>query len=328
MIITNEAFSVRTIKNMAERSQIDFQPIEQRGYIWRTSDVSLYVHSLLIGLLAFHQPCLAAKDDDGVYRIIDGQQRMTSVTRFVNNEFPLTGLSDDDTVDYCGNKYVINGKKFSELPQELQDKILDFQFNVAVMHGATQEQTALMFYRFNLGKQVKKIDLARSKNIKAAEVIAKFRSHPIFNAIFDTDELESFKQDSTIIKIWMILFGKDKNLYHYAEILTDLEITEDEIAEISNVLDKLYDAYDNMILFEKPSKISKYFKEYYILSFVQYVNRFEDGLELGKWIKDFFGDIPAEYKQYGQSQKLYEMTSKIQITGRSIAEFLNITIEE
>ena len=322
MIITNEAFSVRTIKNMSERNQIDFQPIEQRGYIWKPSDVSLYVHSLLIGLLAFHQPCLAAKAEDGSYKVIDGQQRMTSLTRFVGNEFKLTGLSDEDTVDYCGKKYVINGKSFKELPVEFQDKILDFQFNVAVMHGATQEQTALMFYRFNLGKQVKKIDLARSKNLKAAEVIAKFRTHQMFKAMFDKEELDSLKQDATIIKIWMLLFGKDKNLYRYAEILNNLEITEDEVAEIQVVLDKLYDAYDNMVLFEKPSRISGYFRESYMLTYVTFVNKFEDGLTLGKWIKEFFGKIPESYKSYGLSQRLPDITSKTDIVAKSIAEFL------
>ena len=57
-----------------------------------------------------------AQEDDNTMVVVDGQQRLTAVFRYMNNEFSLKKVSKR-----------LEGKKFSELSTELQDKIENYR---------------------------------------------------------------------------------------------------------------------------------------------------------------------------------------------------------
>ena len=90
--------------------RLTIQPEYQRHYIYNDGkrDVAV-ITSLLrgypIGLIYFN------RTPDGNYEVLDGQQRITSIGRFVTGKFAIT--DDQDNVQY-----------FSGLPAELQQRIL------------------------------------------------------------------------------------------------------------------------------------------------------------------------------------------------------------
>lgn len=102
------------------------QPEYQRNYIYGDGkkDVAV-VESLLkgypLGLIYF------VKNADGMYEVLDGQQRITSFARFVNNSWPFA--------------IQINGKPhyFDSLDEDNKRKILDAPLTIYVCEGEPSE---------------------------------------------------------------------------------------------------------------------------------------------------------------------------------------------
>lgn len=117
--------------------QLIIQPEYQRNYIYDKDgkDVAV-IDSLLkgypLGLFYF------VKNSDGKYEVLDGQQRITSFGRFVNNTYPF-GLVDKDG----------NTRYFDSLSPEQQKKITDTQILVYVCEGTADEIQA-WFQRLNI----------------------------------------------------------------------------------------------------------------------------------------------------------------------------------
>lgn len=106
--------------------QLVIQPEYQRNYIYGGTgkDVAV-VESLLkgypLGLIYF------VKNEDGKLEVLDGQQRITSFARFVNNSWPFS--------------VEVNGKPhhFESLEPDLQRKIVDAPLTIYVCEGEPSE---------------------------------------------------------------------------------------------------------------------------------------------------------------------------------------------
>lgn len=106
--------------------QLIIQPEYQRNYIYGDGkrDVAV-VESLLkgypLGLIYF------VKNKDGKYEVLDGQQRITSFARYVNQSWQFA--------------IVINGKEkyFDSLDTDLQKKIVDSPLTIYVCEGEPSE---------------------------------------------------------------------------------------------------------------------------------------------------------------------------------------------
>ena len=83
-----------------------FIPPYQRGFVWEQADKTRFVESVLLGLpipFMFFASC-----DDGRLEIIDGVQRMQTLSAFINNKFTLSKL---EKLNLLENFYF---KNFSE----------------------------------------------------------------------------------------------------------------------------------------------------------------------------------------------------------------------
>lgn len=108
--------------------QLVIQPEYQRNYIYNSGGKDeAVIHSILkgypLGLIYFS----VGQDDNGDDRleVLDGQQRITSIGRFVTGRFAIH-------TDY-------GEQTFSSLPQEQQDLILDTKLLVYVCTGSEKE---------------------------------------------------------------------------------------------------------------------------------------------------------------------------------------------
>ena len=105
--------------------KLTIQPEYQRNYIYADGkkDVAV-IESILrgypIGLLYFNEP------NSGKYEVLDGQQRITSIGRFLQNKFAI--MDFNRTPQY-----------FSSLPQNLQQKILNTPLLIYICQGTEQE---------------------------------------------------------------------------------------------------------------------------------------------------------------------------------------------
>lgn len=107
--------------------QLIIQPEYQRNYIYDKGgrDVEV-INSLLkgypLGLIYF------VKNDDGKYEVLDGQQRITSFGRFVNN-----------TYTFAVNDESGNPRYFHSLSLEEQEKIIKTPLTIYICEGTSQE---------------------------------------------------------------------------------------------------------------------------------------------------------------------------------------------
>ncbi|MFX0138346.1 MAG: DUF262 domain-containing protein [Candidatus Hodarchaeota archaeon] len=158
------------------RTGMLFIPNYQRGLVWRKSDQSKFIESLIIGL----PTSLLFVAETGDYRveIIDGVQRIITLETFVNNDLVL---SDLEALDY------LNGFRFSDLSNFQRSKFLDRSLSLLVLSYETSMEDRLEIYlRMNFkGKILTKSEL---RNILQQgpfiDFIKECSTSPIFQDLF------------------------------------------------------------------------------------------------------------------------------------------------
>ena len=106
---------ITALTGMLDRGQLDLQPQFQREYVWalRPELPSRLIESLLLKIPI--PPIYFGNVPGGRLEVIDGQQRLTTLVKFVRNEFSLCKLQRMNS---------LNGKFFKDLSSEQQEKIL------------------------------------------------------------------------------------------------------------------------------------------------------------------------------------------------------------
>lgn len=141
--IARESASVFQLKRKWEKTppMLNLAPDFQRGLVWTNKQKSELIESILMGIPL---PLIYVKEDEkGVYVIVDGKQRLSTLFSFINNEFALerlTILKD------------MNGLRFSELTPLAQNKIEDCSLTLHVIKAPTSDRVTFdLFDRVNRG---------------------------------------------------------------------------------------------------------------------------------------------------------------------------------
>ena len=124
-----------------QRGDLILDPEFQRRYVWDNKKASLLIESVLLEVPI---PVIyLAEEDNGKFTVIDGQQRLRSFFRFLNNEFKLRGLSVLSE---------LNGKYFKDLDKEKQRKIEDTTLRVIEIRKESHPDVKFeIFERLNVG---------------------------------------------------------------------------------------------------------------------------------------------------------------------------------
>lgn len=112
LVLQTSDFSLQGLKDMVDSEVIDLSPKYQRRERWEIERQSELIESFLLNVPV--PPVYLAEEEYGIYSIIDGKQRITAVSDFLNNVFALKGLSEFDD---------LNGARFRELPRALQNAL-------------------------------------------------------------------------------------------------------------------------------------------------------------------------------------------------------------
>ena len=320
-----DSWSVNSFKKRFEKGEINFDNPIQRGIVWNKVMSSLYIHSLLYDVLVYQKPFLISKKENG-WDVLDGKQRGTSLIKFINNEYALTGLQKEPSIILRGEPYNINGKYFKQLDEDLRMKILDFQIDMAILENAPVEIEALFFNRSNGGRAMAKIDLARSKN-RSIDVVKEIAQHEIFKAMFSDKVLQKLPQDEIVVKTWQALneTDPDYSAKHFNDLMEELEITDENKQQIISVYNKVFEAYKNVLIKDKEVS-NMIMKKTHFLTYVAFVEQFESVDKLAEWLILFYGNMPTEYAEASKQQTTSNKntTTRINIVKESVEKFLNV----
>ncbi|MCJ7525311.1 MAG: DUF262 domain-containing protein [Candidatus Aminicenantes bacterium] len=152
--ITAENASVFQLKRKFDKIPplIKLDPDYQRQLVWTPKQKSELIESILMGIPL---PLIYVKEDDkGVYIIVDGRQRLTTLFNFLNHDFPLQNLNVlKDLNGLYFSETTKNGTKNDKyLTQAQQSKIEDCQLTLHVIKPPTQDRVTFdLFDRVNRG---------------------------------------------------------------------------------------------------------------------------------------------------------------------------------
>ena len=174
-------FTVNSIIDKINRNKVNLRPSYQREYVWTVRTASKLVESLMLNIpiptMFFHEV------NDGGLEVVDGKQRLTSIWAFINGEFPDGSAFKLKGLDVFAEH---NDKTFSELPPEIQERILDHPLNVHTIGRQSQPDFVFeVFERLNMG---------------ATQLNEQELRNCIYQGVY-TDLLQDLASDPTLLRV-------------------------------------------------------------------------------------------------------------------------------
>ncbi len=148
VFVRTETRTVSEVVKRIQSSRYILDPDFQRDFVWSSAKQSKLIESCVmrIPLPVFY----VAEAPDGRIIVVDGLQRLTTFARFLADELRLVALSSGE--DGQGS-HALEGKKFSALPLNLQERVLDTQLTMYILDAKAPERARLdIFERVNSGE--------------------------------------------------------------------------------------------------------------------------------------------------------------------------------
>lgn len=274
-------WTCKQIAKMIEGEKINFRNIVQRSFVWEKHRMSELVWSIIMGYPI--PPIYAERGNSDnekvkIYDVLDGQQRSTTIYKFLNNEFALTQLKPIPYLDENGNEQEIDitGLKFSELEEELQDIIKDATVTVKYFDHLGQSQKAEMFRRLNNGKPLstKARTLASSKDI---EGLLDVGSHKLFEEMLTEKSRANKNQAVLVMKAWSMLNLNIKEVSFASKdfnpMIEETKITDTEKLELNNIFDFIVGTHAELIDRVEKAVAKKLYTETHLISLIPFFKK-------------------------------------------------------
>lgn len=147
--VDTKPFSIRQMMEMIEIGDVDLSPDFQRGFVWNDiTRKSRLIESLLlrIPIPVFY----FAQDEEGLFQVVDGVQRLTVINSFMKNEFKLKNL---EYLTECNGKYFNKADSKAENIEDMYvRRIQQTQLFVNVIDPQTPSKVKYdIFKRINTG---------------------------------------------------------------------------------------------------------------------------------------------------------------------------------
>ena len=134
----NWELRIHEISGKIDRGELIPDPDWQRGYIWKLKDEQLLIDSIIKGVPIpkfYLTEEYDATKEASIHYVVDGQQRIKAIHRFLDNKFSIQ----------------IEGKDcfFRDLGRSMQQKITTYKLNGHYLEDFTQPDINFLFQRLN-----------------------------------------------------------------------------------------------------------------------------------------------------------------------------------
>lgn len=153
----NKIYSVGSIVQLLKNAKLDLGPAYQRDVVWKLPQQRCLIDTIINDL---DMPKLYwFEKGKNFFEVVDGKQRITSMSRFMNNEFTL------DSEPYKGILY-------KDLPVDVQTRINDFKVVVMQLSGDRWDEDMVtdMFLRLQQGTPLNPAEKRRALSGKLGKL--------------------------------------------------------------------------------------------------------------------------------------------------------------
>jgi len=193
---------VNQIKNINKRDGIDLQPSYQRGYIWGNEFKDKLWYSIIKGYPIGNISLRVRTDKNNhgaMIEVVDGQQRLTSIYKFIIGEYIIQGeiarniikyvieymASEKDTkLERLKRKLQNKGKisiTFIQLPEVIQENINSFNISITNIANSSDEEIS-EYFRY----------LQNQERLRAGEIINSIPESPLESYIKRIENKDHF----------------------------------------------------------------------------------------------------------------------------------------
>lgn len=307
MKISKTEWSINKLSKMYKNRALSFDmPIQRKENIWDDKRKSLLIHSILS---RYPIPFLYALKKGKEYNFLDGKQRLVTVFQFLDGKFKL----HKETPSFNGVE--LAGKGFNDFSEDIRFQLEDGLFDIIKIEDASDKEAEEMFYRLNNGVPLKQIETTRAvlgnKHLSYIETIAKT---PFFASKINLSKTarQRYTDQELILQVLALVHNADtgfsgKELESFVkQQLKSVDLRNELQSRVENACYYLNEAF--------PRKRGKerILKKVHVPMLVKLVLDIQDKQlpifpsEFGEWAKDFFSNIPEEYKMaslQGSAQK-------------------------
>lgn len=238
---------ISDIRDWNQNKRLELRPDFQRNEVWSKAAQIMLIDTIIRGIPIPKIYIKSIMSEGNTYRIvIDGQQRLTAILKFVQNEMPL------------GKPYVGEhvGKKFNELPDDLQNEILRYKIDINEIFNPTDAEIRDLYSRVNkYTVQLNRQELRRADFpgdfISLAEELAE-------NKFFENAKIFSLKQRRRMLDVeyveellTILLKGiQDKKDYldSVCEEYMHMDNRQDVVWEFTGILEDVEEIFDSSIM--------------------------------------------------------------------------------
>ncbi|MCD9008237.1 DUF262 domain-containing protein [Luteimonas sp. XNQY3] len=217
-VVVNSDWTIETVNLQIRKGNIDLQPRFQRRAAWDDVRKSRLIESIIAGMPVPNIVLAENKEQRGKFIVIDGKQRLVSISQFINGEYSLKGL--DIRPD-------LNDKRYGDLDVDDRNNFDNSTLRSTVIKNWHDENFLYaIFYRLNSGSLPLSPQELR-KALTGGNLIDYIEEYLIgsrsFQALFGT-ELDKRMRDSELVLRFIafdnFLPGYDGNFKKFLDAAT------------------------------------------------------------------------------------------------------------
>lgn len=296
----HKPFFTRTIKSHVEKGRIKFDNVIQRSYVWENSRKSKLIWSAIMGYPI--PPIYARRFKDAlgvfIFDVLDGQQRLLTFVSFLNDEFALVDVEPIPYIDENGEaqEYILEGKKFSELDDEIKEAIEERTVLIYHFDDINQAVSARMFRFLNNGKPLSASNKALASCSDIINVL-NIGEHEIFKKMLTQKSRDSKNQASYVMKSWLMMTKKADEVSfdakRFASEMQDAEIPSEDKVVLLEIYNLMYETHEVLATRKEKTVAKKLYTQVHFISLIPFfkeaVEKGYDSELLADWLCQFFG---------------------------------------
>jgi hypothetical protein len=235
-----------------QKGTLHLTPKYQRNPIWSIGQKCFLIDSLISGC-PIPQVYINIKTEGKagakktIYEVVDGQQRLRTILEFIGEQWKLVATTAKSyPVSELYKPHI--GKKYSELPDNLQNAIWDYPLAVQELRGWDEAEIRALFRRLNyVVERLNKQELRHSQYFgEFNEAVEQLSKNPFWDEIsfFTRHDSQRMKDTEFVSELFAVVIDGIQDQQHtldqfYATLDVDFPRRSRHVAKFNQVIESL-----------------------------------------------------------------------------------------